>query len=524
MCTLSWQIQQDALQLIFNRDELLGRAHARPPSITTRKGQTILSPTDPEGNGSWIAANQSGLIVCLLNNYTAEKPLVTSNSFSSRGLLVPLLAEKNNLFDVRQLLESLTLHLFRPFILTVFQGAAPPAMWVWNGRQLEEKIAPPNVISSSSLSQKTAQFLRFRHYRKLTQNGTATLTEDQQLTMHKSRKPWPPAFAYSMKRKGRATVSITRVRVTNDLIRMDYQSTHPQNMMSKPVISMLKRLPDFRRKTVYPQKTKSIRVDELLLDKNPELYHRFPDFVLRLIKYIVKESEINEFLNQLTTSSSHCFASEVLRHIDVQASVSSLSGKLPPADQRPIFLANHPTGGLDGLLLMAWLLNYYPNLKIIATDLLHKIPHLHPYLLRIDRYNGNKSHLRNVIHALSGDDPLIIFPAGQTARKQRGVLQEAPWNTFPIKKAIRYQRCLVPLHIEGHNSRFFYGLSHVRKWLNISTNLEMLLLPRELLHPACRNYQISIGPILNANPILHKNEQISEVLKELTHWQKCALI
>ncbi len=92
MCTaVAWPLP-DGYVLAFNRDELLSRPAALPPA---RFGP-YLAPIDPEGGGTWLATNTSGLTLVALNVYEAAQRAPVP-PIRSRGLLVTDLADARSL-------------------------------------------------------------------------------------------------------------------------------------------------------------------------------------------------------------------------------------------------------------------------------------------------------------------------------------------------------------------------------------------------------------------------------------------
>ncbi len=69
MCTVSWRAARDGYDLFFNRDELHTRAPELPPALSERDGVRFLAPRDGDHGGTWLAVNEHGLTVCLLNDY-----------------------------------------------------------------------------------------------------------------------------------------------------------------------------------------------------------------------------------------------------------------------------------------------------------------------------------------------------------------------------------------------------------------------------------------------------------------------
>ncbi len=74
MCTVSWLLHDAGYEVFFNRDEQKGRAIANPPAVFDREGTRYMMPVDPDGGGTWIAMNQHGLSLCLLNYYQGDIP------------------------------------------------------------------------------------------------------------------------------------------------------------------------------------------------------------------------------------------------------------------------------------------------------------------------------------------------------------------------------------------------------------------------------------------------------------------
>ena len=64
------------------------------------------------------------------------------------------------------------------------------------------------------------------------------------------------------------------------------------------------------------------------------------------------------------------------------------------------------------------------------------------------------------------------------------------WKKTFVTKSKAYQRDIVPVHIEGRNSNFFYDLARWRKHLGIKVNIEMAFLVDEFFKQ--RNKQLTI--------------------------------
>jgi hypothetical protein len=224
MCTLSWQAHPDRLEILFSRDELHARTPARPPEVETLNGVRVLAPLDVQGGGTWLASNEAGLTVCLLNHYPDRWG---PGSWKSRGLLVRALSPLGNSHQVRDHLEGISLLEYPRFSLLAFSTKGATARWLWNGEELREFGPPESPLSSSSLYPRLVPMLRRRLFRQATRGGSRPLTPERQVALHRGRRPWPPAFAVAMSRRDRGTVSLTRIRSTRTEVTMDYWEGDP---------------------------------------------------------------------------------------------------------------------------------------------------------------------------------------------------------------------------------------------------------------------------------------------------------
>lgn len=505
MCTLSWQIRDDSLTVIFNRDELLSRPDASPPEIQIENGIHVLAPVDPEGGGTWIAANQFGMVFCLMNYYGSRAMENSGENFQSRGILVKNMSACHDLRIIRQKLADINIKQYRPFHFIVFPGTFTPVEWQWDGKEFREVVASLPLLTTSGAFLSLTRWARTRVFRKATDNYNRVLTEEQHLAIHRSRRPWPSTMSIAMKRKGRETVSLTRVQVQPHRVQMDYLPGNPATTRQALQSYQIKRTsnPSPERPVIpcesYP--VNPVNVATLLREKNPEMYRNMSGFTIRMIRHVAREEVVNERLNKLKGLPCNFFAARVLNRNGVKGFLKPASGELPDPKTRPVFMANHPTGGLDGLLALHWLSVYYPGIRLIVNDLLWNLPHMRPYILPVDVFGDSRKALKLVFDIFKGDAPLMLFPSGQTARKEKGVLTEASWKKNSIKMAIRNRRTVVPVHIKGYNSRLFYSLAWIRKVLRVPLNLEMLLLSREFFYPACKEFYITVGSPISSEDV-----------------------
>lgn len=104
-------------------------------------------------------------------------------------------------------------------------------------------------------------------------------------------------------------------------------------------------------------------------------------------------------------------------------------------ERGPVLItANHPTGILDGVVLMAALLERRQDVYVVANQRLEAIPHFTNHLIPIDKSgttSASRAALRRIRHVWEADGCVIHFPAGTVAHWQLKSLAvtEAPAET-----------------------------------------------------------------------------------------------
>ena len=171
MCTVSWLLANDGYQVFFNRDEQKGRALALSPKYFNDLGVKYLMPVDPVGGGSWIAINQAGLAICLLNYYQSHSKV---RELISRGLLVKSLISYTTLPKLRHALKKMMLSRYASFTLLVFPShlnATTGSVYAvrWDGNSLDTITAKSPMVSSSVALAEVSHYRQDHHHSVLLQ-------------------------------------------------------------------------------------------------------------------------------------------------------------------------------------------------------------------------------------------------------------------------------------------------------------------------------------------------------------------
>ncbi|MEJ2154280.1 MAG: lysophospholipid acyltransferase family protein [Desulfobacteraceae bacterium] len=160
-----------------------------------------------------------------------------------------------------------------------------------------------------------------------------------------------------------------------------------------------------------------------------------------------------------------------------------------------VMMANHPFGGMEGIILAEILLQARPDVRILGNYLLTHIPALAPLIVPVDPINPRKSAsanaraLKSAMDWVAGGGALLTFPSGEVSHLnlRTGKVADPPWSPHIAKLAMRTKAKVVPVHVRGRNSLLFnaMGLIHPR--------LRTLLLPRELTNKSGVTVQLTMG-------------------------------
>ncbi len=258
-----------------------------------------------------------------------------------------------------------------------------------------------------------------------------------------------------------------------------------------------------------------IDVRKLIGDKNPGLLKKLPGFAILYLERIIHQKEINSFLAKKGHLKNYEFCEAVVDYLKIQPEFHGIE-RIPKTG--PVILVlNHPLGGVDGVAFIAAMKNHRPDLVFLVNDLLLNLVPLRDLFVGVNKHGKNRSETRDTIATMFNSDKAIcIFPAGLVSRKQQGVIKDLEWKRTFVTYAKTTGHPIIPIHIEGKLSRFFYGLHRLRTWIGIKTTLEMLYLADELYKQRGKKIVFTVGdPIFLSNDEKNKDEQrIAQEIKE----------
>ena len=236
-------------------------------------------------------------------------------------------------------------------------------------------------------------------------------------------------------------------------------------------------------------------VDAVLKAKLPRHYRFIPRFVIKWLARTICQDKLNWLLESNEGKKDAAFCEGVLSDLKITHSVVG-ADKIDPTNRRVTIVSNHPLGGLDGMVLIAYFTRLYGgHLSFLVNDILMAIKPLDGVFLPVNTHGSqSREAFRLADEAFAGDDPIIIFPAGLCSRRQKGgVIADLEWKKSFVNKSREHKRDIIPVHFDGHNSDFFYKFARRRERLGLKFNIEMIYLPSEVFKNEGKHFTITVG-------------------------------
>ncbi len=237
---------------------------------------------------------------------------------------------------------------------------------------------------------------------------------------------------------------------------------------------------------------KFINIEKVLQEKASGLYKFLPRFAINWLKRKLHEDDINTAMPHLNKYHGLAHNDEVLKFFGVKVIVNN--PERIPLDRSIIVASNHPLGGLDGMALIKSVGDLRPDVRFFVNDILRNLKNFGDVFVGVNKVGTtSREALVNVEQVYASNAAILVFPAGLVSRKQPQGIMDLEWNKSFISKAVKYNKPVVPVFIEGKNSKFFYNLARWRKRLGIKGNIEMMFLPDEMFKQKGNTIVIHVG-------------------------------
>lgn len=224
MCTVSAIALPGGFRIACNRDELRSRPLAHPSARHPHGEREAIYPLDPQSGGTWIAVNDAGLALVVLN-VNPERKLAASELATrrSRGTIIPSLLHHADLEDAATQAGRIDPNTYAPFRLLLIDGRTW-AQFQSNGHALQSTSGAfdgaPLMFTSSSLGDALVEHPRRELFDRIVRSSDAC--PRRQDAFHAHRWPDRRHLSVMMSRPDACTVSQTVIEVHRNLAQLDF--------------------------------------------------------------------------------------------------------------------------------------------------------------------------------------------------------------------------------------------------------------------------------------------------------------
>lgn len=196
-----------------------------------------------------------------------------------------------------------------------------------------------------------------------------------------------------------------------------------------------------------------------------------------------------------------------------------------PATGPLIFIANHPFGVVDGIVLGRTVAQVREEFKFLVNAVLCKEKLLNQFFLPVDFEESRDAQAINIqtrkdaLKCLAEGQSVVIFPSGgvATAKKFWKKAEELEWKRFVVKLIRKSDAPVVPVFFHGQNSRLFQVLSI------FSMDLRVALLLNEVRNKMGKKVKFVIGspiPQEELKSISNKKQLLKHLYKKVHELKK----
>ena len=180
-------------------------------------------PIDSVSGGTWIAVNDGGLAMTILNANPTAQPMGGKSSRLSRGTIIPSLLHCDGMPQALEFAAELKPADFPPFRL-VLLNRSELAEWRSDGTRLElvtqQPVAAPVMFTSSGLGDDLVEGPRRKLFEETLRHADDWVAEQE--AFHRHQWPDRPHLSVRMRRQDARTVSHTVVTLSENAVSMSY--------------------------------------------------------------------------------------------------------------------------------------------------------------------------------------------------------------------------------------------------------------------------------------------------------------
>ena len=234
-----------------------------------------------------------------------------------------------------------------------------------------------------------------------------------------------------------------------------------------------------------------VDIDKIL---GPKLRKKLPRFAINFLKRRLHQDQVNEAIMGANPYHGAGFFDEALKYLNI--TYRTRGEEKLDKDKKYIFVCNHPLGGPEALIIGSVFHRLYgEGFQVPVTPIMANLKPLAEFFTPVNNLSSKQSRDlgERIAKMFNSDQQVVVFPAGLCARKIKGKITEMPWKKMFVTQARRYERDVVPVHMSGHNSKWYFFLCKLSKFLRLKINIGMLYLVDELFKQRGNEFVITFG-------------------------------
>ena len=188
---------------------------------------------------------------------------------------------------------------------------------------------------------------------------------------------------------------------------------------------------------------------------------------IRAIEWLTGKIAIMRMLRQFQSEGPHerrFFWRDALRVMRIELRTPESEIAKIPATGPVIFVANHPHGLVDGMVILDLVARVRTDLKVLTRSILTGIDETAasflipvPFPHEEDAQKKGIAMRAEAMANLEAGGSIALFPSGVVASSETlfGAAIEAEWNVFTTKMIRRSGATVIPIYFPGSNSRWY---------------------------------------------------------------------
>jgi putative hemolysin len=231
---------------------------------------------------------------------------------------------------------------------------------------------------------------------------------------------------------------------------------------------------------------------------------------------------INRVYAQATTAPDQWqFLADILKGLTVDYQLAPEDLSHIPTSGPVVVVANHPFGGVEGVILPTILGTVRQDVKIMANYVLRPVTELRDLFIYVDPFGSkdsaraNLASLKEALLWLKQGGLLGVFPAGEVSHPAWPKLEitDPVWSRTVARLILKSGADAVPIFFAGQNSPLFQCLGLIHPLLRTA------LLPREVLNKRGKTIQVKVGQAIEGEKLqsLGSDDEVMDYLRLRTY-------